>query len=173
MRRALDILTIVSALLLIALTLLWISSYTWSIGFGFSDQVNGDAPAHRSCEISSLRGSILYEHHVRAGMPVAPLQWDFDCTRRSDINPFVREYYEAHPAFHFSRSSDGMGDSALFVALPHWLFIATSAILPVFWVTRLVGRRRRLRTGRCTRCGYDLRGTPAQCPECGEVTAKD
>src|SRR4051812_49032884 len=114
MRGALNIVIIASFVLLLATALLWISSYRWSVGFAVTDQVDGDAPAHRSYDISSLRGSVMYEYRVRDRMPAGPARWSFDCTKRSNINVFIKEYYENHPPFVISRTSDGMGDAAVF-----------------------------------------------------------
>jgi hypothetical protein len=47
---------------------------------------------------------------------------------------------------------------------PAWLAAMAFAILPVLQATRW---RRRHPAGHCRNCGYDLRGTPNLCPECG------
>jgi len=41
-------------------------------------------------------------------------------------------------------------------------------VLPMAQVVRWLRVVRRRRRGRCVHCGYDLRGTSGDCPECGE-----
>ena len=55
----------------------------------------------------------------------------------------------------------------LFVTVPHWLIAALLG--GSGWALGAAPRRvrRRRRRGQCVACGYDLRGTPQRCPECG------
>jgi hypothetical protein len=43
------------------------------------------------------------------------------------------------------------------------------AVLPLAWVAKITIFRSRRRDGQCAKCGYDLRATPARCPECGTI----
>jgi hypothetical protein len=89
-----------------------------------------------------------------------------------------------------SRDSRTVNDGAWDVALQRWPQRAIIPLRPVwpgfavntaYWAMvlwfavadlRLVRRHIRRRRGRCVKCGYDLRGQPAEgaapgCPECG------
>jgi hypothetical protein len=57
-----------------------------------------------------------------------------------------------------------------FLCVPIW-FVVVLVPLPLAvqrGIARLVGRHRS-RRGMCRACGYDLRGTPDRCPECGAI----
>src|SRR3954452_3043512 len=62
-------------------------------------------------------------------------------------------------------------ESFQLVAVNDNALLAWLAILPGLWLVLTVRRRnvrkRRAKAGCCVHCGYDLRETPDQCPECG------
>ena len=65
------------------------------------------------------------------------------------------------------------GDPALF-GVPFSFLLVLTAMLPAICVWQeLIDRftcwRQRARLGLCYYCGYDLRATPDQCPECGNL----
>ena len=55
---------------------------------------------------------------------------------------------------------------------PHWFLLTLVLVAFGGWWWWLRGRRaalrkHRIRAGECGQCGYDMRGTPERCPECG------
>jgi hypothetical protein len=53
----------------------------------------------------------------------------------------------------------------------YWLPAVLLAVPPLTWLF-VAKRRRRVARNACPWCGYDLRATPDQCPECGKVIVK-
>lgn len=53
--------------------------------------------------------------------------------------------------------------------VPIWFPVTLSISPALLLLSRWYFIRRRRQSGRCRKCGYDLRGTPLRCPECGEV----
>jgi hypothetical protein len=74
-------------------------------------------------------------------------------------------FYTAQTGWESSFASE----SQEWVAVPAWLPVLAFLVLPVVWIVRRRKARRRVSAGLCETCGYDLRGTPERCPECGTV----
>ena len=101
------------------------------------------------------------------GYPALPT-WAF---RRS---PPSRPPWWTHLGFHYLREvgldSWWLMKNNWAVVVPYWSLAGLTFALPAAWGLWSLKRRRaaRVRDGLCARCGYDLRGTPDRCPECGE-----
>ena len=51
--------------------------------------------------------------------------------------------------------------------VPLWFMCIVFSLAPAIWIWRWRRRRWQAWAGLCQKCGYDLRATPDQCPECG------
>ena len=58
-----------------------------------------------------------------------------------------------------------------FAAAPMWAICIPLLFLSHRWIGRTLRQRRRAQHGLCLQCGYDLRGPPLRCPECGHMPA--
>lgn len=65
-----------------------------------------------------------------------------------------------------------IGQGAIYwITIPLGVVTVITALPPTTWFVWFVLRRRRRSEHICKQCGYDLRGTPNHCPECGELAA--
>lgn len=123
----------------------------------------------------SAEEQTYYTHGGAAALPGAPrppARWERGRLGRGHLG-WVREPSgSAWGRLGFARYDTGFESSFAsssedVIALPAWLPVLAFTALPLAFVVRLGRRRRRRAAGRCAACGYDLRGTPQRCPECG------
>jgi hypothetical protein len=169
-RRLLNFVTALSLLLCVAVGVLWVRSYrggatlTWAGGGRWrfvtvypGYMIAGDAP-----DLSGTGGGVRL-------LP-RPIEMTISWPRPT------RSYSAAGVGYVISPIPGGGADR--YLAVPLWLLAALLAPLPAARAAASAKRRllrrteaRRFNTGRCTRCGYDVRATPGRCPECGAVPA--
>ena len=75
---------------------------------------------------------------------------------------------------HVAFKGGSVDHVARWMAVPHWFLIFLTAVLPLGQARYMMHQRRqtrRLCSGLCLTCGYDLRASPERCPECGTPVA--
>ena len=169
-RRLLNFAAAVSLVLCVATAALWVRSRTVVDQF---EHFNGGTGTHT--QVRSLRGQIVLLKGWNS-----PLALVNGARIQTDRLRDEHDHRWGTPAlwgtlgFYLDDGRDGIGrrgDYSDFqwvtVAAPYWAIVVGTAMLPA------AAALRRLRPGRpglCPDCGYDLRATPARCPECGAVT---
>jgi hypothetical protein len=125
----------------------------------------------------------IWASYTRAGWPLhsvaGGIEWDGRVGEATGDLDSAGQYVGAIKVPEWARPR-GPGNRNLIDFIPYWPLwpgfyantIFFAVILWLLWTTPFAVRKwRRIKRGRCAKCGYDLRGTPpdhAVCPECGE-----
>jgi hypothetical protein len=195
LRRSLfTILGSLSLLLCLATCVLWVRSYCvldrlewggWSVG----ESAGGsrDVVARERChEILTARGKLLLSARLQEStMPLSAAEglaqhhnvkwprWEH-CSLAigNDYGTTVTNTLFHRLGFSWAVRLGRVASTRYFDgSLPLWAIALPLTFLPAGWITRTVCMQRR-RRGHCRSCGYDLRATPDQCPECGMASKK-
>jgi hypothetical protein len=176
-----------SALVCVGSAVLWVRGYFVGDEFRYiqskgpeaGNTTTGASTSDTDWVVASSRGRLGLAATSRVNVsrppPKRPLIW------RRDRPPVPIALASPTPwgrlGFQFVSDAVPLGTNAFIVVIgiimPSWFLVGFSAVPP--GLAYLVWRRRRrtqLRRerGQCVRCGYDLRGTPERCPECGAVS---
>jgi hypothetical protein len=177
LRRLANFATVLSLALCVAATVCWARSF-WT----------ADAP---DLQVRRSAGSNVFDRHIRIASVCGRLALSFTegefthdpAKVKFDFPDHVGFAWEHGPSYRIPGSffdqfrvvRIGSGwrtvrsgrSRRIGLMLPYALPVALLAVLPLEWWRR---RRKLHPPGHCTQCGYDLRGTPSRCPECGTVT---
>ena len=178
-RRLLNLLTVLSALLCVAVLVLWVRSYQ------FVDAFDVHHGRHRVGVRSGEGGLAL--GYIRdpslAGVPASEVRWFWPAPARAAGRPGgpwaalglgrgtvpVGRAVPVLGKLAFLGSMFINSVPADYVQMPWWPLAVAAAAGPCLRLRTAWRRRRRNRDGLCPQCGYDLRATPDRCRECVAV----
>jgi hypothetical protein len=164
--------TLLSTAAVVCSLLFWIRSYDRKEYFTLYIAPN------QYIEFFTANGRFFWEHTAmidrHPGAPAwVPLRVSGDSSPRGDGDG-------PHPTpdfllFRFAKWSylfeddDGLVSQHI-IGTPAWFVTGVTSLPVLFALRRFLRRRYRVRNALCVACGYDLRGTPDQCPECGTAS---
>jgi hypothetical protein len=160
-RRLVTLAAVASLLLCAATVVLWVRSYwKWEHikASGGDDEI----------VLRSAEGilSLTHYHEPSLFTRARRLDWQDEYKTRYDLGYRVRALW----CFAAEHAQDGT-DWKWRLSSPHWFLALSFAILPALLLLPATRSRRSRGASLCPACGYDLRATPARCPECGAVPA--
>jgi hypothetical protein len=135
--------------------------HTGDIGMEFTNYLDGSY-AFWMCTYRGRLG-VLQTYDLQTN---APAQW-IDSSWR-DFS-----YRQMDWGFDLELNDDGtlgtiVGSRCRTATLPFWaLFLLCAAYPTIYFIRSPLRRRQRRRRGQCLDYGYDLRGSGGKCPECG------
>lgn len=175
-------------MLIIALTALWASLF-----YTTKAQLISNGPG-RAYFFSAQRGSLQIWTQEISPVPSPPML--VMLTRPGEIKAILGTPGGSQNLFAQNFGTDQRGDSPLgfkwgrqyvratmypagtavpfasgmrFIVVPWWLIILVGLLPSAIYAAMWIRRRRRVTTGMCAACGYDLRASPERCPECGAI----
>ena len=166
-RRLLNLLTLLSLLLFLAVAALWVRSYATADAWGWAWETGAVEAGTASGRLRLSRIRLL------DGSRYDP-PWYSNITYPPKIDPPTRRLPASlgNFGFRYERGYRPGGSDSAVLLIPFWFVacvIAAPAAASCLAVRRRRVREQRVRQRRCTRCGYDLRASPDRCPECGHA----
>lgn len=166
-------LTVLSLVLCVATTGLWVRSYSledsivWQRPTAFRMVRSSSGYLIINLEIANWSGgSVGVRYRKQPHDPLA-VQSAHNSVYILNYGPGDRLVSWKWADFTWMQWRGARGNSIGTAVVPLWPILGASVLLPTWW--QFARTRRRLVPGRCEKCGYDLRATPDRCPECGTL----
>ena len=109
-----------------------------------------------------------FQHRSATAQPAQLGMYASDCSIFWVVGPFSFIVGKQQGGDWQTAGSARWTDHLQELVVPHW-FIMALTLAPAALV--FYRHMKRPRVGHCAKCGYDLRASPARCPECGAEPA--
>jgi 4-amino-4-deoxy-L-arabinose transferase-like glycosyltransferase len=154
-----------SLLLCVTVLALWVASHWYFIQVGYVREPDARGIARSFGVHASAGGIHVSRRWGRIDGSGLSLGWSFGVYSQRVLGTS----HWTQGLWFYYQSNRLAGVSFDQFGLPCWAMAIVTSAIPVLRASHVLRIRRRKLGLLCPQCGYDLRATPAQCPECGRV----